>query len=363
MCHPVLTHAACTMFFQRVERDPNITNISGHLPPHHPDAPAKLAEGFSAATGGGGGASGSCYRPPIHQERFDAPLHRPSPLAGFSGVEPRGGGNSRLTGSVPLAVGRARPYLFPSTAHDKDLLRLLACASPTRSLGLRPSFSAGEFAGSWEGRFCFFDFDAYRQMLQGDMRALYDGSFGEQPQMWKLKERMVRLHPPEQVGGTGNALSAGCEETNGSGDHAHEDVIKHYRLPASLNAESVDPRWARDPADVYPSFGADELSSSEAEEFSDDPDKYEIRIRGTGHSAWGRFTLRGRVRSWDGMIVLKKSYAPDGRGRWLYRGYALTGGTLIGRWRDTFTPSDMNGYEGCVASWPRCFPRLLTYDS
>jgi hypothetical protein len=46
------------------------------------------------------------------------------------------------------------------------------------------------------------------------------------------------------------------------------------------------------------------------------------------------------------MMIMTKEYRPDGRGRWLYRGYAVAGGRLVGRWRDTFTPDDMSGYEG-----------------
>lgn len=73
---------------------------------------------------------------------------------------------------------------------------------------------------------------------------------------------------------------------------------------------------------------------------------YEILLSGTGHSAWGRFILRGRVRTWDGLITITKEYRPDGRGRWLYRGYIVAGNKFVGRWRDTFTPEDMCGYEG-----------------
>ena len=31
-------------------------------------------------------------------------------------------------------------------------------------------------------------------------------------------------------------------------------------------------------------------------------------VTGTGHSAWGRFYVSGRVRVWDGMILLMKEY-------------------------------------------------------
>jgi len=69
-------------------------------------------------------------------------------------------------------------------------------------------------------------------------------------------------------------------------------------------------------------------------------------ITGTGHSAWGRFILRGRIRTWDGMAMLIKEYCPDLRGKWIYRGYILAGDILVGRWRDALTPEAFVGYEG-----------------
>jgi hypothetical protein len=89
-----------------------------------------------------------------------------------------------------------------------------------------------------------------------------------------------------------------------------------------------------------------------------------------GHSAWGQFSLRGRVRPCDGFISLTKEYVgrryipsmiliDDGvcssfqtggdRGKWLYRGYLIgnVDGHLCGRWRDTVSGADVAGYEGC----------------
>lgn len=104
------------------------------------------------------------------------------------------------------------------------------------------------------------------------------------------------------------------------------------------------------------------------------PSELEIVVTGTGHSAWGRFYVSGRIRAWDGMCILSKEYyvrrlallsrpaallpllfsscrrsssQPDSRGKWIYRGYVLAGGTMVGRWRDTFTPESWLGYEGC----------------
>ncbi|KAF9510422.1 hypothetical protein BS47DRAFT_66893 [Hydnum rufescens UP504] len=83
----------------------------------------------------------------------------------------------------------------------------------------------------------------------------------------------------------------------------------------------------------------------------------DIILTGKGHSAWGPFMLKGRVRLWDGMVSLVKTYAPDnGRGTWLYRGYILSNGLWIGRWRDTITEEDTNGYEGVFVMTRRSNP-------
>jgi hypothetical protein len=82
-----------------------------------------------------------------------------------------------------------------------------------------------------------------------------------------------------------------------------------------------------------------------------------------GHSAWGQFVLQGRVRAWDGMFNLSKHYTPEARGIWLYRGYIHHGSrALIGRWRDTFTGTEMYGYEGkcSLVGWP--YPPRLAAD-
>ena len=52
--------------------------------------------------------------------------------------------------------------------------------------------------------------------------------------------------------------------------------------------------------------------------------------------------------------------------RWLWRGHLYTGGNWIGRWRDTFTPEHLRGYEGAVGMiragdvyYPTNYPRSV----
>ncbi|KAF9510423.1 hypothetical protein BS47DRAFT_67075 [Hydnum rufescens UP504] len=80
-------------------------------------------------------------------------------------------------------------------------------------------------------------------------------------------------------------------------------------------------------------------------------------LTGKGHSARGPFILKGRVRLWDGMVNLVKTYTLDnGQGTQLYRGYILSNGLWIGRWRDTVTEEDTNGFEGLFAMTRRSKP-------
>jgi len=93
----------------------------------------------------------------------------------------------------------------------------------------------------------------------------------------------------------------------------------------------------------------------------------DVILMGEGHSSWGEFKLVGRIRPCDGFVYLAKEYTDGDRGRWLYRGYlvgagggagytpasasssafATSDGHLVGRWRDTLSPINTHGYEGC----------------
>lgn len=385
---PNISHAACFSFFMKVERDPAVTDYSElRAVARREEADEEEVEALAAAAAARQREAASTSTTDSQRQSSSGP-------------------SSLATRRMQAATNR-NPRLFRSRDHDKDVARLLSCLSPYCSPGLKPLFHAGDFEGAWEGRFSFFDFDSYREMLAGKMRSLYEGPFGEQPQVWKVREHYVKLdYSRLDEGGKGSILNAGFKndeeepnkkrgafrwtdlkagkvpqaESNGFGiqkridgdadGEEHEDdgsldgiywpginsalstnsiLGKRQLEDVDVNDDEVAPKRSGRviPSDwhLYPSFG-DEGSSIQASS-SSNSDRYEILLSGTGHSAWGRFILRGRVRSWDGMMIMTKEYRPDGRGRWLYRGYAVAGGKLVGRWRDTFTPQEMNGYEGC----------------
>ena len=69
-----------------------------------------------------------------------------------------------------------------------------------------------------------------------------------------------------------------------------------------------------------------------------------VKLRGSGHSAWGRFTVDGHLRTWDGLVTLHKRYYSR-REAWIYRGYVFGRDRIVGRWRD-MSEGSLVLYEG-----------------
>lgn len=265
--------------------------------------------------------------------------------------------------------------ILQSTSHDRDFRRLIACADPHSSPGLPRGSWRGVFQGAWEGTFCFFEFDAYGEMLAGNAGAIYSGPYGVQKQVWKLRETLVRrkLKPvesaetevaPEPTEDDHNMEQEVVGDCEDSQDQADEDDFP-------LHGPSTNANFPVGPSTLtggLASARAEEMALQETikqqveamgEEYEVVPDDeaedmesradevgLEMLLTGTGHSAWGRFLLKGRVRHWDGLATLVKEYAPDSRGKWLYRGYVVAGSSMVGRWRDTYTADQYVGYEG-----------------
>ncbi|KAM0754135.1 hypothetical protein T439DRAFT_172170 [Meredithblackwellia eburnea MCA 4105] len=342
MAPPVLAHAAIFSFFFRVEQDP-----------------ARVDDLMNVSVGGA--AASAFHMGP-----------QPGAIMGGAGA---------LATVKPAKTSRP---ILSSRIHDHDFIRLASCVDPYSSPGLPTLSCRSKISGSWEGRFSFFDFDSYRDMLGGRIRSLYEGPFGDQPQVWKIEEKVVRVKKGEKKGGKGPLLNAGFEPgqpgprlsqspppasattlpsstTGGGSTDAGGDSIMTSTAPRQAGArrKSIDgpgdwfseqQRTNKRPRSVQEDVFEEEENDNEGFVISDDDGDYEILLTGSGHSAWGQFRLKGRVRAYDGMFSITKEYESDSigresRGRWLYRGYNV-GGNLVGRWRDTHTPQDLSGYEG-----------------
>ena len=166
-------------------------------------------------------------------------------------------------------------------------------------------------------------------MLAGNSRALYEGPFGEQAQVWKLTETFVRPKsktkkvPVEDT--NDNLKDKGKAKVEGEPTDEPRNIPFNgpatnagfpADLPNSTSAGLATPsaeqltlketiRTQVEAIEGYEIVPDDELD----EACTNECPGLEILLTGTGHSAWGRFILKGRVRAWDGMATLVKEYA------------------------------------------------------
>ena len=260
-----------------------------------------------------------------------------------------------------------------SKLHDRDFERLLKCHCPLYSRGMKPSSWMNSFNGSWEGTFSFFDFDAFREMLAGHSQALYTGPYGEQAQVWKLTETFVRpirtpvetptaeeeMKEPDteadipfeviQAGGpfddvprenhaifedgapsrglplTGPSTNAGfptdLPPSTSAGLASAEAEAATLRETIRQQVNAIEGYEIVPPDELAEMFEDEDLETAESgsgsrrdrngkrRESEEKDEGLEMLLTGTGHSAWGRFILKGRVRVWDGMATLVKEYA------------------------------------------------------
>ncbi|KAF5353489.1 hypothetical protein D9756_007959 [Leucocoprinus leucothites] len=236
----------------------------------------------------------------------------------------------------------------PSSEWDSEWARCQLLGQTEHDTFLTEAFKPGSTEGVWEGQFMYTEFTAYAALLGGaPPHVLQKSVIARHQQTWKLREYHL-VTPDISSSDSGIDLDmdlnivplpAGdpLRSYFPNGTHIKEDR-EGITVLAPHRSGSI--RYQRAPRNIpHPS------KREEAKKVAD------VIIMGEGHSSWGQFNLIGRVRPCDGFMSLSKEYVDGDRGRWLYRGYLVgnTHGNLVGRWRDTLSPPDVPGYEGCYA--------------
>ncbi len=232
-----------------------------------------------------------------------------SPLGAVQGVK-----SANPTSYFP-PVARAGQTL--SEMSDLNWMQSMSCVDPVTSPGLPPLFYRHRIEGIWQGKYVYLDHPAYQTALSGIIRSIYDGAFGEQEMEFYCEEVVINVRK-EQVGGTTSPLYAGFRSD-----------------------EAVDHAWERKEGT------ADQLGWEICRD-ENAPDRpgwtKEIMIKGHGRTAWGEFTINGRVRSWDGLLILMIQYNEEGSiGKWHFRSYLRGGDWMTGRWRETSIKENARG--------------------
>ncbi|KDR78265.1 hypothetical protein GALMADRAFT_64778 [Galerina marginata CBS 339.88] len=207
-------------------------------------------------------------------------------------------------------------------------------------------FRPGSIEGVWEGFFTYTEFTAYAAMLAGaSPTTIQKGVVGRHQQTWKLREHHL-LAADHSDSDSGIAMDVDTDTPLRAGDPLRSyfptgTQLREHRegLIVQDSGSAEVRRYHRASVLQTQKFGGDQHK----------PRVKDIIITGEGHSAWGQFNLVGRVRPCDGFISLSKDYVDGDRGKWLYRGYLVgnANGNFAGRWRDTLSPADVPGYEGC----------------
>ena len=137
--------------------------------------------------------------------------------------------------------------ILPSIYHDREWQRNSVCQDPYTSPGLPAMTFHGELQGFWRGKLLFYDFELYRQILGGDMRGLYTGTFAEQVAEMELHETVIRV-PREEVGGGGPLLAAGFKDMEfDHGERELERIRSGYGYQVIGNIEAGDePGWTKE---------------------------------------------------------------------------------------------------------------------
>lgn len=137
--------------------------------------------------------------------------------------------------------------ILPSIYHDREWQRNSVCQDPYTSPGLPAMTFYRELQGFWRGKFLFYDFEMYRQILAGDMRGLYTGTFAEQVAEMELHETVIRVKR-EEVGGGGPLLAAGFRDVEYAEGEREQERIKTgygYQVVEDVD-EGDEPGWTKE---------------------------------------------------------------------------------------------------------------------
>ncbi|KAJ3542338.1 hypothetical protein NMY22_g3541 [Coprinellus aureogranulatus] len=181
-------------------------------------------------------------------------------------------------------------------------------------------FNFGSIDGVWEGFFTYTEFTAYAAMLSGaSPQQIQNSIIGRHQQTWKLRE----WHLVQPDGAEIQPLSPG-------------DPLRSFFIEGTRLTETEVGLAAQDPGSESPLLYT--RAGTKHGKIVD------VIITGEGHSAWGQFSLTGRVRPCDGFISLSKDYVS-----FCFRSQAIANRRLATDSTRRLTMTEESGYT--EATW------------
>ncbi|KAJ3982167.1 hypothetical protein F5890DRAFT_1531272 [Lentinula detonsa] len=287
----------------------------------------------------------------FHRAQIRAPTHCPSVLCTSFEEEILTQCVKESSEGISLVLGSRR--------YDQDWHRLAAC-SDSRAPSLNDNaYTPGALLGNWEGFFVQPSLEDHIALVDDPNRIPAEPvPLYRHPLYFTLQEHHcydpdVPLAPGSDCTGGQDVLNAWLpqgitlkqyeNEIEALDPVSHRNVRYHTFLPKRWDGTQNE----RVPGTSRKSGGTDENNFTNSFSYPND-----ILITGQtseeNGAAWGHYILIGRVRLWDGLIVLLRTPRDPTRsdlGRWIFRGY-LHDYNLVGHWRETSTSPNLTGYQG-----------------
>ncbi|KAI0297857.1 hypothetical protein B0F90DRAFT_1818953 [Multifurca ochricompacta] len=191
------------------------------------------------------------------------------------------------------------------------------------------TFKPGTMEGIWEGLFTYTEFTAYAALLSGAPPPTLNKSLvARHQQTWRLHEYHLLL--PED----------------------HDDGL--YVPGSSTTATTTTTRIEEDPR-YRPLSPGDPLRAYLPYGLSIEQERNGLSVHEPGRvmdTFYHRCPAPEQItREYNRRVreILIAGELDGDRGKWLYRGYFVgdAQGNYTGRWRDTLSPAEVLGYEGC----------------
>ncbi|KAF8494037.1 hypothetical protein JB92DRAFT_2997379 [Gautieria morchelliformis] len=237
-----------------------------------------------------------------------------------------------------------------SERHEHDWTRLLTCYSPwTQPVTRRGCvFTPGMVTGTWVGRMFEIPRDEYDALLAPDHFAAAPTPplLCVYPKPMQFDVCEYHAHDDSQKIGY-NDLS-----TQGS---AGDGVLMAWwprgvvmdETERKLYLSSNNPLWSSTYDIFDPVSAARRTLDNEYRRTGPyTHGVYDIIITATTGAHLGHKWFYGRVRDWDGLILLVSVEPPLPTPTRIFSGYIHGNMHLVGRWRETATPVDQPGWEG-----------------
>ncbi|KAF8491394.1 hypothetical protein JB92DRAFT_3100517 [Gautieria morchelliformis] len=239
-----------------------------------------------------------------------------------------------------------------SKQHEHDWTRLLTCYSPwTQPMIRRCVFTPGMVSGTWVGRMFEIPRDQYDGLLSPDHFAAAPTPplvvVHPRPMQFQLRE--YHAHDDSQTIGYKDL----SQDFTGEGVFAAwwPMGVVRSETERKLYLSSKDHLWSS-AYDIYDPVSAARraLDNEYRHTGRYSHGVYDIILTATTGarfgSLWGHKSYYGRVRDWDGLILLVSVEPLLATPSRIFSGYIHGNMNLVGRWRETATPVDLPGWEG-----------------